>query len=112
MSDQNNNPRQSKPMWQALGLAWELGYTISIPLVILALAGRLADKWLGTAPWLLLVGALLGTAPWLLLVGALISIFISTWLVYRKTKNIISGEVIDDKVVKKETDNNSADSKL
>ncbi|HAO81841.1 MAG: hypothetical protein UV57_C0035G0004 [Parcubacteria group bacterium GW2011_GWD2_43_10] len=99
MSDQNNNPRQSKPMWQALGLAWELGYTISIPLVILALAGRLADKWLGTAPWLLLV-------------GALISIFISTWLVYRKTKNIISGEVIDDKVVKKETDNNSADSKL
>ncbi|OHA55985.1 MAG: hypothetical protein A2429_01935 [Candidatus Veblenbacteria bacterium RIFOXYC1_FULL_42_9] len=86
-------------MWQALGLAWELGYTISIPLVILALAGRLADKWLGTAPWLLLV-------------GALISIFISTWLVYRKTKNIISGEVIDDKVVKKETDNNSADSKL
>ena len=99
MSDQNNNPRQSKPMWQALGLAWELGYTISIPLVILALAGRLADKWLGTAPWLLLV-------------GALISIFISTWLVYRKTKNIISGQVIDDKVVKKEIDNNSADSKL
>jgi F0F1-type ATP synthase assembly protein I len=97
MSDQINNSRPSRPMWQALGLAWELGYTISIPLVILALAGRLADK-------------ILGTAPWLLLVGVLISIFISSWLVYRKTINIISGEKND--VEKKEIDNNSTESKL
>ena len=99
MSDQNNNSRQSKPMWQALGLAWELGYTISIPLVVLALAGRLADKWLGTSPWLLIA-------------GVLISIFISTLLVYRKTKNIISGATINEDMDKKEKDNNSAGSKL
>lgn len=77
MPDQSNSPRDTKPIWQALSLAWELGYTISIPLVVLALAGRLVDKWLGTTPWLLLV-------------GVLVSIIISTWLVYRKTKTILS----------------------
>lgn len=68
--------RQS--LFQALNLAWELGYTIAIPLVVLALGGRLLDKRLGTSPWLLLA-------------GVLVSIVITTWLVYRKTKRIVSG---------------------
>ncbi|MFH1866544.1 MAG: AtpZ/AtpI family protein [Patescibacteria group bacterium] len=63
-------------LWRALGLAWELGYTIAVPLVILALAGRLLDK-----RW--------GTEPWLLLVGLSLSVFISSWAVYRKTKKIV-----------------------
>ena len=49
--------KQAKtPYWQALGLAWELGYTIAIPLVLFALAGRWADRTFGTSPWLLLSG--------------------------------------------------------
>jgi F0F1-type ATP synthase assembly protein I len=64
-------------MWQALGLAWELGYTIALPLVALALAGRLLDNWLKTSPWFLLTGVLL-------------SIIITIWLIYRKTKLIVT----------------------
>ena len=60
----------------AISLAWELGYTIAVPLVALALLGRFLDKKLGTAPWLLLV-------------GILVSITVSSWLVYKKTLDII-----------------------
>lgn len=63
--------------WSALSLAWELGYTIAVPIVVLALLGRLLDRKLGTAPWLLLAGILL-------------SIVASSWLVYVKTIKIIS----------------------
>lgn len=45
--------------WSALSLAWELGYTIAVPIVILALLGRFLDKKLGTSPFLLLTGIFL-----------------------------------------------------
>ena len=73
----NNDSKNTKSTFQALGLAWELGYTIAIPLVVLALAGRLADRWYGTSPLFLLV-------------AVFISVLISTWLVYRKTKSIVT----------------------
>lgn len=59
--------------WQ---LAWELGYTIAIPIVLLALLGRWADRMLGTSPWLLLLGVLLSTV-------------ISSFIVYRKISRIL-----------------------
>lgn len=59
--------------WQ---LAWSLGYTIAIPLVVLALAGRFLDKKLGTDPWLFLSGVLL-------------SIMISSLAVWLKVAKII-----------------------
>jgi F0F1-type ATP synthase assembly protein I len=62
--------------WSALSLAWELGYTIAVPIVVLALAGRFADRRLGTSPWLLLA-------------GIFVSIVISTISVYFKTIKII-----------------------
>ena len=62
--------------FSALSLAWELGYTIAIPIVALALAGRWLDKKLGTSPWLLLA-------------GVLISIAVSSWAIYKKTLDII-----------------------
>jgi hypothetical protein len=65
------------PLWQALGLAWELGYTIAIPLVLLALAGRWADQAFHTSPWLLLAG-----------IG--LSIMASSILLVRKFKQIIN----------------------
>lgn len=67
---------EEKSTWSALSLAWELGYTIAIPIVLFALVGRLLDNKLGTSPWLLLIGILL-------------SILISSWLVYFKTIKII-----------------------
>jgi len=68
----------SKPekQWSALGLAWELGYTIAVPLVFFALVGRFLDRKLGTSPWILLI-------------GILFSIALSSWLVYKKTLDII-----------------------
>jgi F0F1-type ATP synthase assembly protein I len=65
-----------KPLFQAIGLAWDLGYTIAVPLVVLALVGRLADKY-----W--------GTSPWFLLLGVVVSIAISSWLIIIKTKSIV-----------------------
>lgn len=51
-----------------MGLAFELGYLIAIPLVVFALAGRYADMRFGTAPFLLLLGMALalGTSLWLI----------------------------------------------
>jgi F0F1-type ATP synthase assembly protein I len=69
------NKQNEKP-WSALGFAWELGYSIVIPIVIFALAGRLLDKKLDTSPWLLLL-------------GILISIVVTTVLVYQKTIKVM-----------------------
>lgn len=52
------NPQRTA-FWQALNIAWELGYTIAVPLVILALAGRWADAKFHTKPWLFLSGVIL-----------------------------------------------------
>ena len=46
-------------MWQAVNIAFELGYTIAVPLVLLALAGRWADSAFHTKPWLFLGGVIL-----------------------------------------------------
>jgi F0F1-type ATP synthase assembly protein I len=50
---------QKSAFWQALSMAWELGYVIAIPLVALALLGRYLDNKLNTSPWLLLTGIIL-----------------------------------------------------
>ncbi|OGI27128.1 MAG: hypothetical protein A2359_02615 [Candidatus Moranbacteria bacterium RIFOXYB1_FULL_43_19] len=68
--------RKNEKQFSALGLAWNLGYTIAVPIVVLALLGRFLDKKLGTSPFLLLLGVLL-------------SIAISSWAVYKKTLDII-----------------------
>jgi len=69
-------PEKPKKQFSALGLAWQLGYTIAVPLVVFALAGRFLDKKLGTSPFLLLLGILL-------------AIGLTTWLVWKKTLDII-----------------------
>lgn len=67
---------KDKNPFRPLALAWELGYTIAIVLAGLALLGRLADKFLGTSPYILLL-------------GIFSSIIITSFLVYRKMKNLI-----------------------
>jgi membrane protein YdbS with pleckstrin-like domain len=64
------------PVWSALQVAWVLGYTIAIPIVLFAFAGRWLD-------------AKFETSPWLLLAGVILSIFISSALVYHKVKKLI-----------------------
>jgi F0F1-type ATP synthase assembly protein I len=44
--------------WSYVGV----GFEIAVPLLVGVVLGRRLDVWLGTEPWLLLVGALLGMA--------------------------------------------------
>jgi F0F1-type ATP synthase assembly protein I len=66
---QDNNPL-------AISFALELGYSIAIPLVVLALGGRFLDKKLGTSPFLFLSAVVL-------------SVFLSSFIVYKKSKQAI-----------------------
>jgi F0F1-type ATP synthase assembly protein I len=53
------NPNQKRAFLRTLAIAWEFGYTITVPLVVLALLGRYLDKKLDSSPWLLVTGILL-----------------------------------------------------
>ncbi len=57
-------------------LAFELGYVVAIPIVLLALGGRMIDKKLDSSPWFLLL-------------GVVSAIIISTYWIYKKTTAII-----------------------
>jgi len=70
--------------WSAVGFAWELGYSIAIPLVLFTLGGRLLDKKLETSPWLLLS-------------GLFISIIVTFYIVYQKLIKIIKDQDSQDK---------------
>jgi F0F1-type ATP synthase assembly protein I len=63
--------------WSAFRFAWELGYTIAIPLVVLALGGVFVDRWLGTKPWFMVAGIVL-------------SMILSTVGVYIKAMRVMS----------------------
>jgi len=71
-----NSKEENPNLTGALGLAWELGYTIAVPIVVFALAGRFVDKYFDTSPLFLLV-------------GILISIILTSWLVYKKTVKLL-----------------------
>ncbi len=81
MSSQET-PLSSRPLMSAFGLAWELGYTIAIPLVVLAGAGRLLDRYFDTSPLFLLI-------------GVTVSIVITVYVLYKKIKEILNPVVKD-----------------
>lgn len=58
MKDYKSN-KEASVFWQAVSLAFQLGYTVTIPLVILALVGRFLDKKFNSSPLFLLVGIVL-----------------------------------------------------
>ncbi len=62
-------------LWAAVSLAWELGYLIALPIIILAFGGAWLDKKLGTTPLFILTGVFL-------------SLIISGIGIYRKVKSI------------------------
>lgn len=51
--------KERSAMWLALDLAWELGYIIVIPIVILGVGGAYADKKFETSPLFLLIGIII-----------------------------------------------------
>jgi len=82
------DPRESREksiFLKTLSLAWELGYSIAVPLVVLAFSGRLLDKKYDSSPIFLLSGIIL-------------AISISGFLVFRKTKNILEDSEKDNKL--------------
>jgi len=70
----SDTPGHAPVDFNPISLAFELGYTIAIPLVIFALAGRYADKYFDSSPlWLI--------------VGLIVSIAITSFLLVRKMKS-------------------------
>jgi F0F1-type ATP synthase assembly protein I len=76
-SSKAKDSKEKQQTWTALSLAWQLGYSIAVPIVALAFTGRLLDRKFNTSPWLLLTGIFL-------------SLIISTFAVYLKTIKILS----------------------
>jgi F0F1-type ATP synthase assembly protein I len=75
MDNIDEGKKERSTLWQALSLAWNLGYLIAVPLVVFALLGRFLDKRFGTSPLALLA-------------GIFISLVVTTIGVYKKTKEI------------------------
>lgn len=75
MTDDKKPPdgENSLKLWP---LAWELGYTIAVPIVTFALIGRFADKSFGTSPLFLLL-------------GIAFALIVTGILVWKKIKNLV-----------------------
>ena len=55
---QRPNPEENRKS----GLAYAAGFTLFASVVSVGGVGWLLDRWLGTQPWLLVVGLVLGSA--------------------------------------------------
>jgi hypothetical protein len=53
---------QRTAFFQAIGYAWQFGYTIVVPLIVLGIGGRWLDRKFGTHPWLFLAGVVVSIA--------------------------------------------------
>ncbi|MBI5152597.1 AtpZ/AtpI family protein [Candidatus Peregrinibacteria bacterium] len=54
--EQKSEAAKKTTFWMMLGFAWQLGYVISLPIVILGFGGAYADKYFGTSPLFILIG--------------------------------------------------------
>ena len=55
-------PPGEQGTWKALGELSSIGLTLVIATVMGLVGGYYLDRWLGTTPWLLLLGLVLGIA--------------------------------------------------
>ncbi len=76
METPDKNKKEDIRQLNLVSLALELGFSIAIPIVGLALLGRFADRYFNTSPVLLLVGIIL-------------SMFVSVALIYRKVRDVL-----------------------
>ena len=66
------NKKTTLNKWELVGFAWELGYIIALPILILALAGKWLDNRFSHE------------FPWVTLIGIFLAIFTTTiWLIQR-----------------------------
>ena len=61
----------------AVDLAWDLGFTVIIPIIAFILLGRYLDEKFNTAPVFILIGIILG-------------VFLSSYGAYRMTMKVIN----------------------
>jgi len=73
-------PDEEQSSWKALAELSTVGITLVLSTVIGLFGGYYADRWLGTSPWLLLIGLLLGIA------AGFVSLFRSVKAAERKMK--------------------------
>ena len=71
-----NQKKERSVFYKTFSFAFELGYTIVIPIVLLAFLGRFLDRKFETSPIFLLS-------------GILFSIIVSGILIFRKAKKIL-----------------------
>lgn len=57
--DKKETKGEKSAMWLALDVAWELGYIVVIPIVVLGFAGAYADKKFETSPLFLFIGIII-----------------------------------------------------
>ena len=57
-----NMPGSEPSPWRALGMLATTGLTFVVATAGGALAGYFGDRWLGTSPWLTLIGLAVGIA--------------------------------------------------
>jgi ATP synthase protein I len=55
-------PAREPSPWRALGEVATVGITLVVATVIGLAGGYYGDRWLGTSPWLTLIGLVLGIA--------------------------------------------------
>jgi ATP synthase protein I len=55
-------PSGEKGTWKALGELSSIGFALVVATVIGLVVGYWLDRWLGTAPWLMLIGLGFGIA--------------------------------------------------
>ncbi len=58
----DDRPRPSRRWIRQVGVLSGVGLTLVISTVLGLYGGLVLDRWLGTSPWLMLVGLLLGIA--------------------------------------------------
>ncbi len=76
MKEENNNKEKGVlSRNELIAFAFDVGYSIIVPLVLLGLGGRLLDKKLETSPWFF-IG------------GILFSLVITSISIYKKVKKI------------------------
>lgn len=51
-----DQPPAQLGMWMSIRLAWELGYLIALPAVVLGFGGAYLDRYVQTSPLFLLIG--------------------------------------------------------
>jgi F0F1-type ATP synthase assembly protein I len=57
-----------RELWTGLDHSFVMGLELMAAVLLYAGLGHLADRWLGTGPWLFAIGALLGNAAGLYLI--------------------------------------------